>query len=170
MYSDTLWPGSWPPSPGFAPCAILICIWSADEVLRGHAEAAGGHLLDLRAQAVARRSGKSWNTRSLPMNVASVSPSFAGGTGGSIRVSRGTAGVLAALTKPRSWARWPPQKSGRRASIRVGYEHCSLPMYAAQLTTWQTVQRGACLSGGGWLHCTTHRGACIRGKQPIGVP
>lgn len=30
MYSDTLWPGSWPPSPGFAPCAILIWIWSAD--------------------------------------------------------------------------------------------------------------------------------------------
>ena len=30
MYSDTLWPGSWPPSPGFAPCAILICSWSAD--------------------------------------------------------------------------------------------------------------------------------------------
>ena len=25
MYSDTLRPGSWPPSPGFAPCAILIC-------------------------------------------------------------------------------------------------------------------------------------------------
>ncbi len=29
MYSDTLWPGSWPPSPGFAPCAILIWSWSA---------------------------------------------------------------------------------------------------------------------------------------------
>src|SRR6266705_3458477 len=29
MYSETLWPGSWPPSPGFAPCAILICSWSA---------------------------------------------------------------------------------------------------------------------------------------------
>ena len=26
--SSTLWPGSWPPSPGFAPCAILICIMS----------------------------------------------------------------------------------------------------------------------------------------------
>ncbi len=23
--SSTLWPGNWPPSPGFAPCAILIC-------------------------------------------------------------------------------------------------------------------------------------------------
>src|SRR5437667_302891 len=29
MYSDTLCPGSWPPSPGFAPRAILICSWSA---------------------------------------------------------------------------------------------------------------------------------------------
>jgi hypothetical protein len=29
MYSETLWPGSWPPSPGLAPCAILIWIWSA---------------------------------------------------------------------------------------------------------------------------------------------
>ena len=26
---STLSPGSWPPSPGFAPCAILICITSA---------------------------------------------------------------------------------------------------------------------------------------------
>ena len=25
---STLWPGSWPPSPGLAPCAILICIMS----------------------------------------------------------------------------------------------------------------------------------------------
>ncbi len=29
MYSETLCPGNWPPSPGFAPCAILICNWSA---------------------------------------------------------------------------------------------------------------------------------------------
>ena len=28
MVLSTLWPGSWPPSPGFAPCAILICITS----------------------------------------------------------------------------------------------------------------------------------------------
>ena len=26
---STLAPGNWPPSPGFAPCAILICITSA---------------------------------------------------------------------------------------------------------------------------------------------
>src|SRR5487761_549814 len=26
---STLWPGNWPPSPGFAPCAILICKTSA---------------------------------------------------------------------------------------------------------------------------------------------
>ena len=30
MYSLTLPPGSWPPSPGLAPCAILICSWSAE--------------------------------------------------------------------------------------------------------------------------------------------
>mmetsp|Transcript_36669 Transcript_36669/g.121495 ORF Transcript_36669/g.121495 Transcript_36669/m.121495 type:complete len:218 (-) Transcript_36669:895-1548(-) len=30
MYAFTLAPGSWPPSPGFAPCAILISICSAD--------------------------------------------------------------------------------------------------------------------------------------------
>ena len=28
MVASTLWPGSWPPSPGLAPCAILICIMS----------------------------------------------------------------------------------------------------------------------------------------------
>ena len=51
---DTLWPGNWPPSPGFAPCAILIWIWSADdEVLGRHAEAARRDLLDLRAQRIA---------------------------------------------------------------------------------------------------------------------
>ena len=30
MYGFTLAPGSWPPSPGFAPCATLISICSAD--------------------------------------------------------------------------------------------------------------------------------------------
>src|SRR5580704_10127833 len=29
MVASTLWPGNWPPSPGLAPCAILICIMSA---------------------------------------------------------------------------------------------------------------------------------------------
>ena len=28
MVLSTLWPGNWPPSPGLAPCAILICIMS----------------------------------------------------------------------------------------------------------------------------------------------
>src|SRR5712691_7949143 len=28
MILSTLWPGSCPPSPGLAPCAILICIMS----------------------------------------------------------------------------------------------------------------------------------------------
>src|SRR6218665_879596 len=31
MWSETLAPGSWTPSPGLAPWAILIWIWSADE-------------------------------------------------------------------------------------------------------------------------------------------
>ena len=26
IFGSTLCPGSWPPSPGLAPCAILICI------------------------------------------------------------------------------------------------------------------------------------------------
>src|ERR1017187_1027564 len=29
MVSSILWPGNWPPSPGLAPCAILIWISSA---------------------------------------------------------------------------------------------------------------------------------------------
>ena len=29
MFLSTLWPGSWPPSPGLAPCAILIWMSSA---------------------------------------------------------------------------------------------------------------------------------------------
>src|ERR1700739_1856829 len=29
MTASTLCPGNWPPSPGLAPCAILICIMSA---------------------------------------------------------------------------------------------------------------------------------------------
>src|SRR6185436_5492050 len=28
IVASTLWPGNWPPSPGLAPCAILICIMS----------------------------------------------------------------------------------------------------------------------------------------------
>ena len=54
----TLWPGSWPPSPGFEPCAILICSSSANAAYsRRDAEAAGGDLLDPRVAlgAEARR-------------------------------------------------------------------------------------------------------------------
>ncbi len=28
IHASTLWPGNWPPSPGLAPCAILIWIMS----------------------------------------------------------------------------------------------------------------------------------------------
>ena len=54
MNLSTLWPGSWPPSPGLAPWAILICSSvGVDEVVGGHAEATRGDLLDGRAHAVA---------------------------------------------------------------------------------------------------------------------
>ena len=32
IQGHTLWPGSWPPSPGLAPCAILI--WMSSEFVR----------------------------------------------------------------------------------------------------------------------------------------
>src|SRR5436305_14125776 len=32
IHGQTLWPGSWPPSPGLAPCAILI--WSSSALTR----------------------------------------------------------------------------------------------------------------------------------------
>src|SRR3954451_17414221 len=32
IQGHTLWPGSWPPSPGLAPCSILI--WSSSELTR----------------------------------------------------------------------------------------------------------------------------------------
>src|SRR4030095_9966731 len=49
----TLWPGSWPPSPGFAPWAILICSSSA---VTGYSlvtpKRARGHRLDAAARRV----------------------------------------------------------------------------------------------------------------------
>ena len=52
--SSTLWPGSWPPSPGFAPCATLICeLVGVDEVPRRDAEPARRDLLDRGAPQVA---------------------------------------------------------------------------------------------------------------------
>ncbi len=53
MYSDTLPPGSWPPSPGLAPCAILIWIWSARrQVFSCHPKTTSCHLFDSRAQRI----------------------------------------------------------------------------------------------------------------------
>ena len=50
MWRSTLWPGSWPPSPGLAPWAILICSSSAlTRYSVGHSEPARGDLLDRRA-------------------------------------------------------------------------------------------------------------------------
>ena len=52
--ASTLCPGSWPPSPGLAPCAILICSSSAlTRYSVGDAEAARGDLLDRRAHRIA---------------------------------------------------------------------------------------------------------------------
>src|SRR5271168_1871010 len=53
--ASTLWPGNWPPSPGLAPCAILICIMSELTIFRRHAEPAGGDLFDRRAHRIAVR-------------------------------------------------------------------------------------------------------------------
>ncbi len=56
MVASTLWPGNWPPSPGFAPCAILICIMS--ELTRYSVvtpKRPEGHLLDGRAHGIAVR-------------------------------------------------------------------------------------------------------------------
>ena len=54
IHGYTLAPGSWPPSPGLAPWAILI--WSSlrlRQVVAGHAEAAGRDLLDRAVLRVA---------------------------------------------------------------------------------------------------------------------
>jgi hypothetical protein len=75
MYCDTLWPGSWPPSPGLAPCAILIWIWSADArysaVTPKRPEATC--LIRERSESPGA-SGMSASITSLPSTDASVSP------------------------------------------------------------------------------------------------
>ncbi|CFP61282.1 Uncharacterised protein [Bordetella pertussis] len=77
MYSETLWPGSWPPSPGLAPWAILIWIWSAldrySALTPKRPEATC--LMRERSESPARRA-TSASTRSLPSTEASVSPSL----------------------------------------------------------------------------------------------
>src|ERR1700692_4267341 len=59
MVASTLWPGNCPPSPGFAPCAILICITSELTRYFGvtpqRAEAPRVPLLHRRAHRVAVR-------------------------------------------------------------------------------------------------------------------
>src|SRR5450631_3226018 len=55
MVLSTLCPGNWPPSPGLAPCAILICITSELTRYSADPETARSDLLDGRAHAVAVR-------------------------------------------------------------------------------------------------------------------
>ena len=57
MTASTLWPGNCPPSPGLAPCAILI--WIMSELTRYSVvtpKRPGRHLLDRRAAPLHRRS------------------------------------------------------------------------------------------------------------------
>ena len=72
IHGHTLLPGSWPPSPGFAPCAILICRSSAlTRYSAGHAEPAGGDLLD---RASGARGSYSRSTSSPPSPVLDLPP------------------------------------------------------------------------------------------------
>src|SRR5471032_2462907 len=78
MYSDTLCPGNWPPSPGLAPCAILIWIWSAlarySAVTPNRPEATC--LIFERSESPSL-SARSRSTFCRPRRNASVSPAFA---------------------------------------------------------------------------------------------
>ena len=42
----TLRPGSCPPSPGFAPCALYLKFPGMYKIIAGHTEPAGSYLLD----------------------------------------------------------------------------------------------------------------------------
>ena len=75
MYSDTLRPGSCPPSPGLAPCAILICIISEDarySAVTPKRPEATCLILDFSESPSS--SGISTSTRSRPSRDNSVSP------------------------------------------------------------------------------------------------
>ena len=55
--ADTLWPGSWPPSPGLEPWAILICSSSAWARYSGVTpKRPRGDLLDLGVLVVAAQA------------------------------------------------------------------------------------------------------------------
>ena len=79
MYSVTLPPGSWPPSPGFAPWAILIWIWSAEcrysAVTPKRPEATC--LMRERSESPSF-NGRSTSTFSAPITLRSVSPCLIG--------------------------------------------------------------------------------------------
>src|SRR5215813_10289953 len=79
MYSETLRPGSWPPSPGLAPCAILICSISAEarySAVTPKRPEATCLILDLSESP--SFSSMSRTTRSEPRRDISVSPAFVG--------------------------------------------------------------------------------------------
>jgi hypothetical protein len=78
MYSETLPPGSWPPSPGLAPWAILIWIWSALTRYSAVTPKRPDATCLIGAQAVAVLQRQSTSTTSLPITEASVSPFLMG--------------------------------------------------------------------------------------------
>src|SRR6266480_3261043 len=80
MYSETLRPGSWPPSPGLAPCAILICSISAlarYSVVTPKRPEATCLILDLSESPSRRRISTS--TRVFPNLLCKDSPALTGG-------------------------------------------------------------------------------------------
>ena len=80
MYSDTLRPGSWPPSPGLAPCAILIWICSADarySAVTPKRPDATCLIFDFSEVAFLQRRCR-FDTGPCPSRDASVSPAFTG--------------------------------------------------------------------------------------------
>src|SRR5438445_327377 len=79
MYSETLLPGSWPPSPGLAPCAILICSISAlarYSVVTPKRPEATCLILDLSESPSRRRISTS--TRVFPSLLCKDSPALIG--------------------------------------------------------------------------------------------
>ena len=75
MYAVTLRPGSWPPSPGFEPWAILISSWSARaRYVGGDAEPRRGDLLDPRVRGAGRPAPGAYQAGSSPPSPVFAEP------------------------------------------------------------------------------------------------